>query len=123
MRDKSCKLDDPKRTIFSLYNSFADISTASDTLIAAKYLKQLFAMDEEFEKVDKEKICLEKANLEFQGTVGEAATTQMKTYASKQRSLTIEPVDGHLVGINIVSSSDPPTPDSDLSKTLHLSLV
>ena len=34
-------------------------------------------------------------------------TKQMrKTYASKQRSLTIEPVDDHLVGINIVSSSD-----------------
>ena len=75
-------------------------------------------MDVEFEKVNKEKIRLEKASLEFLATVDEAVTMQMKTYASKQRSLTIEPVDDHLVGINIVSSSDPTTPDSDLSKTL-----
>ena len=60
---------------------------------------------------------MEKASLEFQATVGEAVTIQMKTYVSKQRSLSIEPVDDYLVGINILSSSDT-TPASDESKTL-----
>ena len=58
-----------------LYNSFANKNTATDTLIAAKYLKQLLAMDEDFEKVDKDQILSEKANAEFQATVGEAAMT------------------------------------------------
>ena len=67
-----------REQIFSLYNSFADKRTASDILIAAKSLKQLLAiMDEDFKKVDKKKICLEKANTEFQATVGEAVTTQI----------------------------------------------
>ena len=75
-------------------------------------------MDVEFEKVDKEKICLKKASLEFQASIGEAVTTQMKTYALKQRSLTIEPVHDQLVCINIVSISDHTTPGLDLLKTL-----
>ena len=74
-----------REQIFAVYSSFTNKNTASDILIAVKYLKQLLAMDEDFEKVDKEKILLEKANTEFQATVGEAATTQMRIYVSKQK--------------------------------------
>ena len=52
--------------------------------------------------------------VQFQETIGESATTQMKTYVSEQKPLTIGPVDDNLVGINIVSSSDPTTPVTDL---------
>ena len=60
--------------IFALYISF-EITTPSGTLIAAKYLKQLLAINEVFEKDDNKEQILEKFNAEFQATVGEAMIT------------------------------------------------
>ena len=104
--------------IFALYISFENETTASDTLIAAKYLKQLLTLDAAFEKVDNENQILEKAKLELHTTIGEAVMTQMRNYVLKQKLLTTKSIQDNFMGINIVSNCDPSNHISDLSKTL-----